>query len=455
MGLRRSLAILCAKLTSSVIQIMGRGNGLTLPGYVARRIDPGILPAMAGMVRKKIIVTTGTNGKTTTNTLLSRALEAEGYRVVINRTGANMLNGITAAFVLAAGKGGCLEADYACIEVDEMDSVNVFPQLGPDVVLLTNFFRDQLDRGGEMDIVWQKLKNAITGLQEATLVINGDDIFSYSLACSCERPSVIYGISEAAFDDIPKSGIRESIFCRSCGQQLEYDFYHYGHLGVYHCPACGLSRPVPACEATGIVFREGAYAFDIDGIHIDSKARAPYNVYNTLSAYAALCALGEERGKFREAVEQFDYGNNREDIFTINNTRVQLHLAKNPIGFQQKLYLLWKDPNPKDVIIQINDEYQDGKDISWLWDVDFQRLADVGAVRIITNGSRRYEMALRLKYEDIPCEAAEDIWQPLELLTEVGTGNLYVIVNYTGLYRTNHMLRDMQEQARQKGEGAS
>ena len=444
MRIRSLLAIKSAKFTSRLIKKLNRGSGVTLPGYVARLIDPDILSTMAGMVREKTIATMGTNGKTTTNSILYHALKAEGKKVIINRTGANMLNGIISAFVLATDKQCRLNADYACIEVDEIASVGVLPKLKPDCILLTNISRDQLDRFGEVDITFQKLMTAVTSTPKSKLIINCDDILSYALATESKNPFLTYGISEQIFDDISRSEIRESIFCRSCGEKLEYEFFHYGQLGIYHCPNCGFIRPEPQYTASDITLQDEVYTFQMDGKEIHSTARTPYNIYNTLSAYAALRALEAPMTHFQPMVESFDYGNNREGTYSINGARVQLHLAKNPIGFQQKISLVLKDKKPKDILIQINDTYQDGEDISWLWDVDFQYLADANAASITTTGTRRHDMGLRLKYEDIPCDSITDLKKTVVKRTQEGTKNLYIIVNYSGLYSTNHMLKELE-----------
>ena len=311
---------------------------------------------------------------------------------------------------------------------------------------MTNISRDQLDRFGEVDITYNLVKSAIHSVPKTKVVINCDDVLSYTLAMEGENPYITYGISEQIFDDISRSEIRESIFCRHCGKKLEYDFFHYGQLGIYHCPNCGLAHPVPDYTATDILLHDEVYDFSIDGVMIHSSARTPYNIYNTLSAYAALKALETDVSGFKTTIEQFDYGNKRESIFCINGARVQLHLAKNPIGFQQKISLVLKDERPKDIIIQINDTYQDGEDISWLWDVDFQYLADSHAQTILTAGTRKHDMGLRLKYEDISCGSTTDLRASVLDLTKNGTKNLYVIVNYSGLYRTNHLLTALESE---------
>lgn len=443
MRLRSRLAIWSAKLTCAVIRFLNRGSGSSFPGAVARWIDPNILSVMSGMVRKKIIAVTGTNGKTTTNSILYHSLRAEGQKVLYNRMGANLLDGVITAFVLAAEKSGRLDIDYACIEVDEIASTNVFPGLKPDCVLVTNIFRDQLDRTGEVEMVCDRICRALKEVPEAVLVLNMDDICSWMLRTGCRNRMVTYGISERIAEDIP-IGASEMIFCPVCGKRLEYVFFQYGQLGVYHCPNCGLERPKPEIALADIAWMDGSCSYTLDGMRIRSGAKTPYNVYNTLSAYAALIGADAPREKFGEVIEGFDYGNQRENLFTINNARVQLCLAKNPVGFQQKLFLILKDPEPKNVLIQINDTKLDGEDVSWLWDVDYRCLADVNAARVITGGARSDDMSLCLKYNGIPCDSTRDIGRTVERLIATDNKKIYIITNYSGLYRINRMLGKLE-----------
>lgn len=443
--LRRKLAILCARIARVLIQKLSRRQGSTFPGYIARRIAPEILADLSGMVREKIIVTMGTNGKTTVNNMVCHALEQQGRKVVINRTGANMLNGVISAFVLAADRKGRLDADYACIEVDEFAAEQILPGLKPDCVLLTNIFRDQMDRYGEIDTVMFKIRKVLEYVPGAKLVINGDDFFLNTLRLRCGHQAVIYGINEKIFADASNPGVRESTFCRFCGEKLEFAFFQYGQIGSYRCPRCSFKRPVPDHTAENIRLEDGGYAFDMDGMQIRIHTDAPYHVYNTLCAYSALRTVEAPTERFAEAVRTFDYENGREENFCIQNTNIQLYLAKNPIGFQQKIALMTKDRKAKDLIVEINDTAQDGKDISWLWDVDFRYLKDAGVASVIATGSRRLDMELRLKYEDIPCKQAQDMMGAVQELLRSGTENLYIIVNYSGLYRTNRMLHQMQD----------
>lgn len=446
MRARSKFAIRCAKGVHNLILKMGKGSGATLPGLIARLIDPRILSELAGQIREKTFATMGTNGKTTTNNILYHALEKEGYKVVINKTGANMLNGIISAFVLSTGANGELDADYACIEVDELASKTVLPQIRPDFAVLTNISRDQLDRFGEVDIVFNILKEAVSTVKDTTLIINCDDVLSYTLAKDSGNKYVTYGINEQVFSASSRSEIRESTFCRVCGHKLKYEFYNYGQIGIYSCPHCGLKRPEPQFRAKNIDIREKSFSFEVGGREILANASTSYNLYNVLNAYTALSAAGAGVKKYPEMIRDFDFGNNRESHFQVKGCHVQLHLAKNPIGFQQKIAVVLKDRTPKDIIISINDGYQDGEDVSWLWDVDFQYLGDEKTQSITAVGTRRYDMCLRLKYDDIVCKTADTIKKAVEYRAEHGSGNLYVIVNYTGLYSTRAMLERMEKE---------
>ena len=242
MRIQRLIAIWAAKLCSTACRLAGK-QGVTLAGKLARKIDPDILRELSLEVREKIFVVCGTNGKTTTNNLLCSAIESEGMKLVCNHTGSNMLDGVTAAFVLAAKNNGHLDADYASIEIDEASTVRVFPYFKPDYMVLTNLFRDQLDRYGEIDITMNLLKKAMQMAPDMTVIVNGDDALSAYLAMESGNPYVTYGITEQVFKEQDTGEIREGRFCKRCGERLEYDFYHYSQLGMYHCPKCGFARP--------------------------------------------------------------------------------------------------------------------------------------------------------------------------------------------------------------------
>mgnify|MGYP000007799085 CR=1 FL=1 len=237
MKIRTTIAVMAAKITGHVCKLMGR-QGVTWAGKVAMKICPDILEELSSQVREKIFVVCGTNGKTTTNNMLCAGLEAEGKKVICNHTGSNMLNGVVAAFVLGAKFSGKLDADYACIEIDEASTRRVFPHFKPDYMVLTNLFRDQLDRYGEIDITMNILKEVVQSAPEMKVIVNGDDALSAYLAQESGNPYVTYGISEQVVDDKDSHEIREGRFCKKMRGPLKYNFYHYSQLGDYACTGC-------------------------------------------------------------------------------------------------------------------------------------------------------------------------------------------------------------------------
>lgn len=443
MRVRRLVAIWAAKIFSAACRLSGR-QGVTYAGKVALKIDPKILGDLASQVREKIFVVCGTNGKTTTNNLLCSAIESEGKKLVCNHTGSNMLAGVAAAFVLAAKNNGKLDADYACIEIDEASTLRVFPHFKPDYMVMTNLFRDQLDRYGEIDITMNMLDRAMKMAPDMTVIVNGDDALSAYLAMESGNPCKTYGITERVFDSQSEHEIREGRFCKKCGARLEYEFYHYSQIGKYNCPECDFTRPEIDFEASNIDMSDGL-AFDVEGRHIAADYKGFYNIYNILAAYSAARTAGMEIPKFEDVLKQFNPQNGRMEHFEIQGTNIILNLAKNPAGFNQNISAVMEDPKEKDIIIVINDNAQDGTDISWLWDVDFDRFANENIRSITVSGIRCLDMQLRMKYVDIESEAIPGVKKAIEARIADGCKNLYVLVNYTALFSTRNILVDLQK----------
>ena len=441
MKIRVMIAVCAAKFVGYVCKKMGR-QGVTWAGKVAIKICPDILEQLSSQVRKAIFVTCGTNGKTTTNNMLCAALEAEGQKVICNHTGSNMLNGVVAAFVLASKWNGKIDADYACIEADEASTRHIFPRIKPDYMLLTNLFRDQLDRYGEIDITMNILEEMMRKVPKMQIIVNGDDALSAYLAMDSGNPYVTYGISKPVIKSAANE-IREGRFCKRCGEKLEYRFYHYSQLGDYYCPCCGFKRPELTYNAQDVTVGD-QLTFRVEDQRIVANYRGFYNVYNLLAAYSAARTAGLTLSHFNDMLKHFNPENGRMEQFRIQNTGIVLNLAKNPAGFNQNITAVMQDPSPKDIIIAINDNAQDGIDISWLWDVDFDQFADESIHSITVSGIRCQDMRLRLKYVDIPSILEGDVEKAIRDRIADGVGNLYVLVNYTALFSTRNILKKME-----------
>ena len=421
MKIRRMAAVTAAKFTGYICKKMGR-QGVTWAGKIALKICPDILEQLSAQVREKIYVVCGTNGKTTTNNMLCAALEKEGKKVICNHTGSNMLNGVVAAFVLGAKWNGTLDADYACIEVDEASTKYIFPAIRPDYMVMTNLFRDQLDRYGEIDITMNILEEMMRKVPDMKVIVNGDDALSAYLAMDSGNPYVTYGISRPVVQSAANE-IREGRFCKKCGERLQYSFYHYSQLGDYKCPKCGFQRPELQYDAFDVKVGE-QLSFRVEDKLLSANYKGFYNVYNILAAYAALRTAGFSGNSFYEMLKSFNPENGRMEQFRIEGTGVMLNLAKNPAGFNQNISAVMQDKSPKDIMIVINDNAQDGRDISWLWDVDFDLLKEESIRSITVSGIRCQDMRLRLKYVDIPSELEPDVESAVKSCVQKGTGNI-------------------------------
>jgi len=437
--MRLILAILATKLLIIIGKIMGKKSSST-PGAVAQKICPDIITRLSKQVKKDIIAVCGTNGKTTTNNLIYSSLTGAGYKVVCNNVGANMIDGVATAFAASASIFGKLNADYACIEIDELSTVKVFKVMKPNYMVLANLFRDQLDRYGEIDITIEALKNAVNLAGNVTLVLNADDPLVTSFGIETGKNCVYYGIDLKVTDTLNET--KEGRFCRFCGTELNYEFTHYGHLGNYICEKCDFKRPVTKYTATDVDLNNGL-DFSINDVRISVNYKGFYNVYNLLAAYSVFDLMGLDVKKFNDSLSYYKPQIGRMESFDIGVEAV-LNLAKNPAGFNQAISTVLSDTRRKNIIIAVNDKPSDGRDISWLWDVDFESLNDDNTNKFAVCGIRRNDLKVRLKYADIKADDFESIKTAIEEL-KTDCEVLYLLVNYTMLFSTQDILRGLSK----------
>ena len=450
--MRRIAAIAAAKAAAALSQRLKMGGGTALPGLIAERIDPNIVPEMARRLGRGSVIVTGTNGKTTTARLLRGIVRAAGLRPVANRAGSNLMRGIAAALAQAAGlDGGFAGAKLrlGLFEVDEATVPEAARALRPRLVLFTNLFRDQLDRYGEVEHVAAVWRDAVETLGDsATVVLNADDPSVAALARVATGRVLFYGVEDTSRASEGLEHAADARWCSSCGSELVYSVVFYGHLGHWHCGAnCGIVRRSPLVVATRIEMEPEGTRLMITMPGGEVSARLPltgmYNAYNALAAVAAAVALGIEPEAIERGLGSFKAAFGRQERLTVGGRRVQVILAKNPAGLNEVLRTIIADGEKKDVALFLNDGIADGRDVSWIWDVDFDLLA--GKVRSLTvSGNRAWDMALRLKYAGLETltEVEEDTATALRraLRATPEGGNLYVVPTYTAMLQVRGML---------------
>jgi lipid II isoglutaminyl synthase (glutamine-hydrolysing) len=460
--IRRTTAVAAAKAAAALSRRFRFGGGSALPGLVAERIDPDLVAELASALGQGSLLVTGTNGKTTTARLLRSIAGAAGLRVVANRTGSNMMRGIGSALVEAADWSGELtlpEKRLGIFEVDEATLPHAARAIQPRAVLFTNLFRDQLDRYGEVEHVAGVWRTAVGGLPESvSVVLNVDDPSVASLTDAAKGRVITYGMKDTSSGVGSVEHAADARWCSACGSELIYSAVCYGHLGHWRCPSCGNSRPEPDIVCGRL---------DMGSDHLDLmiwmptgqvKARLPltglYNAYNALAAAAAAHALGLEREAIELGLNKFTAAFGRQERMRISGRDVQVLLAKNPAGLNQVLRTITNDGSQANVALFLNDNIADGRDVSWIWDVDFELLA--GKTRSVTvSGIRAWDMALRLKYAGLYSDGSTPRVEPepaqalkAALAATPEGGMLYVIPTYTAMLQVRDLL------ARWAGRGA-
>ncbi|MBE7041823.1 MAG: DUF1727 domain-containing protein [Ruminococcaceae bacterium] len=447
MKIRLILAIWACKLTILVSRMLGK-KGSSMPGQVALKICPRVMTMLASKVKRDVIVVCGTNGKTTTNTLLATMLEASGHRVVCNKVGANMIWGVCCAFCEKADWLGRLNADFACLEVDEASTVKVFAHIKPDYMVVTNLFQDQLDRYGEVDLTVDFLRRALALSPDTKLILNGDDPVVAQLGEEKGRISYYVGVDEKVNEDAGEGS--EGRFCPFCGKALVYEYHHYSQLGKFACPGCEFRRREPDFRVHGVSLNGGlSFKLTHSGktASFDVDYRGFYNVYNIALSYSgAVMAMGTEPDH-QAVLASYQPQTGRMESFVIDGKTVILNLAKNPAGFNQALTTVMADTRQKNILIGVNDNPSDGQDISWIWSVDFERLCDESVKNLVVTGRRADDLMLRMKHggfaEDKQVKS-RDLKEAVQALL-AGSGEVsYALVNYTVVFNLQKFLKDME-----------
>ncbi|OPX88796.1 MAG: UDP-N-acetylmuramate--L-alanine ligase [Pelotomaculum sp. PtaB.Bin104] len=451
MKLKLSTAIAAGKMAYWLSRVRGY-QGSSLPGKTALKLYSGTLHDLAKQVRKGIIVISGTNGKTTTSNMITEVLLDAGYSVVANREGANMIAGVTTSFLMSAALGGTIDCDYAVLEVDEASTPLVLTEVTPCVIVLTNFFRDQLDRYWELDKIIGVMRDSIKNFKDTTLILNADDPLVAQFAALTGLRSLFYGLERQKNSNSSSTQTRESKFCPVCGTPLHYDYFHYGQLGDYRCPSCNFLRPAPQVEALELLAVPGGTNCRIrigqQSVELTIPTQGLYNVYNALAALSAGLHIGINTKSILFSLSRHQSVTGRMELFSHQGKPVYLCLVKNPTGFNQGIATLCDADGSKDVFIAINDNDADGRDISWLWDVDFEMLGEDHCAyeRFICSGQRGEEMALRLKYAGIPVEKLavnRDIRSAIKNVLAGGADSAYLFSTYTALWPVDKILKQL------------
>ncbi len=431
-----------ARLLRAASRGLGRSGGTTAPGRMLLRLSPGAMRTMGRRLDDGSVLVSATNGKTTTAAMLAAILGRAGRPLVHNRAGSNMSWGVATALLDAGRHPGQL----GLFEVDEAWLPAVAADLQPRIVLLANLFRDQLDRYGELEHLadsWAELTSRPGG---PALVLNADDPLVADLGR--ERERVTYFGVEDDSQALPElQHAADSKHCRNCGAAYHYDAVYLGHLGRYRCPNCGRERPAPQVAATRVVL-DGMSGSDVEmrSPTGDMRLRLPlpglYNVYNAVAATATALELGVAPHHVVEALEGFEGAFGRVETIPIRGRELSILLVKNPAGANEVLRTLVLEDGPLDLWLALNDRIADGRDVSWIWDADFELLR--GRVRrVVCTGTRAEDVAVRLKYAEIggEIELERDLERSLDDAVDGADGpRLFALPTYTALLELRDLL---------------
>jgi len=429
--LRFFVSLLFARLAYLFLKITKLSSGTSVIGLFVLKLCPDFLKYANNYITENKINVTGTNGKTTTSGLISHLIENSGKSVINNSMGANMLNGVVNALALQINP--FKKSEYSVIELDEANVELVYKSFDADYLLVTNLFRDQLDRYGELATTKKFIQNGIDMKPDITLILNADDPLVASLNA---KYKVFYGIKEVIYADNIKpyeSETKEAFNC-PCGKELKYDKVFYAQQGHYYCD-CGYKRPDVKYDATVTLYNTHSVV-NLCGIDYYIPLTGLFNAYNAIAGIAVALELGIK--DIESGVKSFKTAFGRSEVKKLNKKNVLIQLIKNPVGANEVLKTIDKD---SDILIIINDNYADGRDISWLWDAEFEFLNEVKK-EITVSGTRAEDMALRLKYAGIKpdkIKIIKDIKKAVDYIGKTADNNITILPTYTALLKLNKL----------------
>jgi lipid II isoglutaminyl synthase (glutamine-hydrolysing) len=434
---RLALASAVARAAAIALRASGSG-GTSAPGKILLALAPDAIAQRSAALDRGSAVISATNGKTTTSSIVAEIMRGDGATLVHNRAGANMAGGIAATLNDQRG-------DFGLFEVDEFWLASLVSQLRPRSVLLANLFRDQLDRYGELDLIvdrWRDVAASATG----RIVLNADDPLVAGLGAVAHNP-LFYGIEDLTVGSDNPQHASEQACCPVCGEQFSYSRFFVGHLGHYYCPQGHFQRPTPQVTASDIALNGlggSTFTLAIDGRSYGAELAMPglYNVYNAVAAAALANSLGVSDETIVTGIRDARPAFGRAETVEIAGRACSIMLIKNPAGTNEVLRTLASDPLNQDLLIVLNDQIADGRDISWIWDADFEQLAQ--SQRVITcSGGRAVELGLRLKYAGVDPEriSVRPVLDEALAATLDGDGERLVILpTYTAMLAVRELL---------------
>lgn len=440
MKINTSLGLLAGKTSQKVLKSLGRGT--TLPGKIALKFDKDILQTLAKDY--EIVVITGTNGKTLTTALTVSILREVFGQVVTNTGGANMITGITTTFLTA--KRNKTGKQIAVLEVDEASLSRICDYISPTLFVVTNIFRDQMDRFGEIYTTYQMILDAIKKVPQATVLMNGDSPLFHSMTLKNEIR--YYGFDTKKTEPRLAHYNTEGILCPRCQHILKYRLNTYANLGDYVCENCGFQRPLLDYAVTELVdLSYNHSSFVIDGQDYEINVGGLYNIYNALAAVAVAEFFDIKASRIRHAFHNSKAVFGRQESFAIGDKQCTLILIKNPVGASQALDMIGLSPFSFTLSVLLNANYADGIDTSWIWDAQFEKIEEMDIPAVYAGGVRHSEIARRIRVAGYPKEQLKEfseLNQVFEAIKKQEVKHAYILATYTAMLEFRELLASHQ-----------